>query len=69
VLQAGEIDFYEIPPIDLLAQLESDQNLVLEVLNKTGNIDWLRMNFLYPRFNNVEARRAMLYLLNQEHFL
>jgi peptide/nickel transport system substrate-binding protein len=68
-LQAGEIDFYETPPIDLIAQLEADGNVTLEVLNKTGNIGWLRMNFLYPPFNNVDARRAMLYLLNQEDFM
>jgi peptide/nickel transport system substrate-binding protein len=68
-LQAGEIDFYETPPIDLISQLETDNNLTLEVLNKTGNIGWLRMNFLHPPFNNVDARRAMLYLLNQEDFM
>ena len=59
-LQAGEIDFYETPPIDLIDQLEGDPNLKLEVMNKTGNIGWLRMNFLHPPFNNVDARRAML---------
>jgi peptide/nickel transport system substrate-binding protein len=68
-LIAGEIDFYELPPIDLIPQLESDPSLKLELLNKTGNIGWLRMNFLYPPFNNVDARRAMLYLLNQEDFM
>ena len=68
-LVAGEIDFYETPPIDLISQLEGDANLTLEVLNKTGNIGWLRMNFLYPPFNHVDARRAMLYLLNQEDFM
>ena len=68
-LHAGEIDFYETPPIDLIDQLESDKNLTLEVLNKTGNIGWLRMNFLHPPFNNVDARRAMLYLLNQEDYM
>jgi len=68
-LQAGEIDFYETPPVDLIGQLEGDGNLTLEVLNKTGNIGWLRMNFLHPPFNNVDARRAMLYLLDQEDFV
>ncbi len=68
-LQAGEIDFYETPPIDLIGTLEGDKNIAIEVLNKTGNIGWLRMNFLHPPFNNVDARRAMLHLLNQEDFM
>ena len=37
-LQAGEIDFFELPPIDLLDQLEGDKNIKVEVLNKTGNV-------------------------------
>jgi peptide/nickel transport system substrate-binding protein len=68
-LQAGEIDFYETPPIDLIGNLEGDKNLTIDVLNKTGNIGWLRMNFLHPPFNNVDARRAMQILLNQEDFM
>lgn len=68
-LQAGEIDFYETPPLDLIGVLQSDPNLVVEVLNATGNVGWLRMNFLYPPFDNVHARKAMLYLLDQEEFM
>ena len=33
-LKAGEIDFYEVPPIDLLDQLESDKNIKLDVLQQ-----------------------------------
>ena len=68
-LQNGEIDFFELPPIDLLDQLEGDRNIKVEVLNQTGNVGWLRMNFLHPPFDKVEARQAMLYLVNQEEYL
>jgi peptide/nickel transport system substrate-binding protein len=68
-IQAGEIDFLELPPIDLLDQLEGDRNIKVEVLNKTGNVGWIRLNFLHPPFNNADARRAMLYLVNQEEYL
>jgi len=64
-LQAGEIDFMELPPLDLLDQLESDGNIKVEVLNKTGNVGFMRLNFLHPPFNNQKARQAMLYLVNQ----
>ena len=68
-LKAGEIDFYEIPPIDLLDQLESDKNVKLEVLNKGGNVGMCRLNWLHPPFDKVEARQAMLYLIKQEDIL
>jgi peptide/nickel transport system substrate-binding protein len=68
-LQSGEIDFYELPPIDLLPQLASDPNITLEALNKTGNVGIARLNCLHPPFASVEARQAMLYLLNQSDFM
>ncbi|MGI9521017.1 MAG: ABC transporter substrate-binding protein [Hyphomicrobiaceae bacterium] len=68
-LTAGEIDFYESPPLDLLDQLEGDRNITLEVLNKGGNVGMCRLNWLHPPFDNVHARRAMLYLINQTDIL
>lgn len=64
-LQAGEIDFYEMPPLDLIRLLETDPNINVEVLNETGFYGVGRMNHLQPPFNNPKARQAMLYLLNQ----
>ncbi len=68
-LQAGEIDFIEAPPFDLLDQLEGDRNLRLQVLNPTGNMGWLRLNFLHPPFNNVHARQAVLHAIDQKQFV
>jgi peptide/nickel transport system substrate-binding protein len=68
-LQAGEIDFMELPPLDLLDQLESDTNIKIEVLNKTGNVGFMRLNFLHPPFDNPKARQAMLYLVNQSDIM
>ncbi len=65
-LQAGEIDFYEIPPTDLLDQLESDKNIRIQVLNNLGNVGQIRLNFLHPPFNNEKARQAMLYIVKQD---
>lgn len=65
-LQAGEIDFYEVPPQDMVEDLKKDPNLVVQVLNKTGHVAIMRLNHLYPPFNNVDARRAMLHLVKQE---
>lgn len=68
-LQAGEIDFYEVPPTDLLPQLESDPNIKIEVLNKLGNVGQIRLNFLHPPFDNVKARQAMLYIVKQSDII
>ena len=68
-LQNNEIDFYEIPPVDFLPQLESDPNITIQVLNALGNVGYCRLNHLHPPFDNVDARRAILYLLNQEDFV
>ncbi|RVC47771.1 ABC transporter substrate-binding protein, partial [Mesorhizobium sp. M00.F.Ca.ET.038.03.1.1] len=35
-LQAGEVDFLSLPPVDLLTVIESDPNLELQVLDKWG---------------------------------
>jgi peptide/nickel transport system substrate-binding protein len=64
-LRAGEVDFMELPPLDLIDQLEQDNNIHVEVLNKTGNVGFMRLNFLHPPFDNQKARQAMLYLINQ----
>ena len=66
----GEIDFYENPNIDFLPLLAKAKGVKLM---KTGNIDstqgMIRLNHLHPPFNNVKARQAMYYLVNQEDFL
>lgn len=68
-LQAGEIDFLGSPPSDLLPVVESDPNLALQVLDKGGWDNYLRVNFLQPPFDNVKARQALLHLIDQEAFL
>lgn len=68
-LQSGEIDFFELPPIDLLPELEGNSDIKTTVLNKTGNVGIARMNCLHAPFNSVYARQAMLRLLNQSDFL
>ncbi|TCN17956.1 ABC transporter substrate-binding protein [Sinorhizobium americanum] len=68
-LQAGEIDYFELPPADLYSLVESDPNLELQVLDKAGWDVVLRMNTLQPPFDNVKARQAILHLVDQEAFM
>lgn len=68
-LQTGEVDFLQVPPVDLLPVIESDPSLELQVLDKTGSDMFLRMNCLQKPFDNVKARQAMLHLVDQEAVL
>ncbi|KNZ30731.1 MAG: hypothetical protein AD742_20575 [Methylibium sp. NZG] len=64
-LLAGEIDFIEKASPELRGQLTGNPRVRTEVLNRTGQIGWLRMNCLQAPFNNVKARQAMLHLIDQ----
>ncbi|MBM3570095.1 MAG: ABC transporter substrate-binding protein [Alphaproteobacteria bacterium] len=68
-LMSGEIEFFEVPPIDILGTLETARGVKLEVLNKLGNVGYCRLNHLHPPFNNVKARKAAQLAVNQEDFL
>lgn len=68
-LQAGEIDFVQSPPIDLLPAIESDPNLAVQLMNTSGSVAYLRLNFLQKPFNNIKARQAMLHLIDQDAFM
>ena len=68
-LQAGEVDFVEAPSPDLIPTLERNRNIRLFALNPTGSVVWLRINHTQPPFNDPRARRALLYLVNQQENL
>lgn len=68
-LQAGEIDFYEIPPIDFLPVLKSDPNIVVADVMKSGTEGSIILNWLQPPFNKQKVRQAMLYAIDQKAIL
>jgi len=69
-LIAGEIDYIENPPHDLLPLLEPESDTIALVnLNPLGNQYMFRLNHLHPPFNNVKLRRAALAAIQQEDFL
>ena len=68
-LLAGEIDYIESPPHDLLPVLKADANVKLFNGNPLGGQFTMRFNVLHKPFDNAKARQAVLYALNQEDFL
>jgi peptide/nickel transport system substrate-binding protein len=68
-LQNGEIDWWEVPIPDLIPVLKKNRNVSVDIADPLGNIGSFRMNHLYPPFNDVKARRAVLMALSQEDYM
>jgi peptide/nickel transport system substrate-binding protein len=65
----GEIDYIEQPPHDFLPVLKKAKDIQLADLNPLGLSGMLRMNWLYPPFDNVKVRQAVLIAVNQQDYL
>jgi peptide/nickel transport system substrate-binding protein len=68
-MQRGEADWWEKLDFDLKPLLERDNRLALFVVEITGNIGLLRMNQLFPPFDNPAIRRAVLGVVNQDNYM
>ncbi len=68
-MQAGEADWWEQPVFDLLPLMARDPALATSVVEVTGNVGVLRMNQLFPPFDNPAIRRALLLAANQADFM
>jgi peptide/nickel transport system substrate-binding protein len=68
-LQNGEVDWWENPISDLVPILRSNKNVLVDIADPLGNVGSFRMNHLYPPFNDVRARRAILTAMSQEDYM
>jgi peptide/nickel transport system substrate-binding protein len=68
-MQSGEADWWEQPLFDLLPLMRQSPDLVTSVVEVTGNIGILRMNQLFPPFDNPAIRRALWSALNQSDYM
>jgi peptide/nickel transport system substrate-binding protein len=68
-LQRGEVDWYEVPPVDIVPLLERDPNIQVIVADTLGTVGNMRPNTLHPPFNNPKARQALLWMVNQEDYM
>ena len=67
-LQAGEMDWWENPPADLLPLLRK-KDIVTPVTDQTGATFQLRPNHLFPPFDNSAFRRALMGAIDQKEFM
>jgi peptide/nickel transport system substrate-binding protein len=68
-LQTGEIDWWELPTPDLLPLLRRNRNVTVDIADPVGQIGCLAINHLFPPFDDVRARRAILMALSQEEYM
>ncbi|MBD3844622.1 peptide/nickel transport system substrate-binding protein [Bosea sp. OAE752] len=68
-LQNGEVDWWETPLSDLVPVLKGNANINVDIGDPLGNIGSFRMNHLFPPFNNVKVRQAVMTALNQEDYM
>jgi peptide/nickel transport system substrate-binding protein len=65
-MQSQEMDWWENPTNDMLPLLAST---VTRITDPTGQIACMRMNQLWPPFDNAAIRRAMLKGIDQKEFM
>jgi peptide/nickel transport system substrate-binding protein len=68
-LVAGEVDYFEAPPLDFIPLLEKNPKIKVQNIDKLGFQGLIRPNHLHPPFNNPKARQALLYLVKQEDYM
>jgi peptide/nickel transport system substrate-binding protein len=67
-LNAGEVDYIEVPQADLVPLLQRNPDVVVKSVNKVGSMVIIRPNQLFPPFNNPKARQALMYLTDQDDY-
>jgi peptide/nickel transport system substrate-binding protein len=68
-LAAGEVDWWEWPPLDFIPKIEQSPDLQTFLVDPLGTQGWLRPNWPHPPFNNKKARQALLHMMDQVTYL
>ena len=68
-LQNGEVDWWEAPTTDYLSLLRGARDVKVALTDPSGSMPVLRMNWLYPPFDNPAIRRAVLAATSQLDFM
>src|SRR5205814_1332420 len=68
-LNAGEADWYEQPPADILPVFSANKDVTVATVDPLGNMGVLRFNHRLPPFDNVKMRQAVLNLVDQKDYM
>jgi peptide/nickel transport system substrate-binding protein len=67
-IQNAEVDWWENPPTDLWPVLASNADITL-VASSIRPLGCVRFNWLYPPFNNVKMRQAVMMVASQADYM
>ena len=68
-LQSGEIDWWELVLADLIPMLKQDKGVHIGLADPAGYMGVMRFNELYPPFDNVKMRQAVLHTIDQKEYM
>ncbi len=68
-LLKGEVDLLDQLPHDGIQSLRSHKEIEVAVVNKLGNQAFMRLNTLFPPFNDVRVRQAIALTVQQSDYL
>src|SRR5215472_5681368 len=68
-LNSGEADWWENPPPDVWPVLASNPDIAVTLANPLPSMGCVRFNQLFPPFNDVRMRQAVLAVANQADFM
>lgn len=68
-LRTGEVDWLEMPLIDLVPMLRSAGGITVKAVNPWGQFCVLAFNHLWPPFDNPKLLRALLPAVDQTAFI
>ncbi len=67
-LMTGEVDYYELPPMDFIALFKDNPDIGTMVVDPVGVQQLIRPNASFPPFDNFKARQALLHLASQDDY-
>lgn len=68
-LRKGEVDLLDQLPHDGIQSLAGSRDVEVAVVGKLGSQAFMRLNLLFPPFNDVRARRAVALAIKQSDYL
>jgi peptide/nickel transport system substrate-binding protein len=68
-LMTGEVDWLEMPEVDLTPMLLANPDISSKIANPYGTLAYIRFNCLHPPFDDVRLRRAVMMGVVQEDYM
>ena len=68
-LNAGEVDWWQQAPADLVPLLEKNKDVVVATTDPLGSMGIMRFNQLQPPFDNEKMRQAVLQVVDQRDYM